>query len=296
MAPVRTLDLSKKSDVASDRYGPVGNWVPTVDSTLAPTSVVSDSTSALNLDDVTVRFGGITALSDVSIDVPAGQVLGLIGPNGAGKTTLFDVISGVRTPDAGRVVLDGKDVTGLSAVARARLGLRRTFQRVQTFGWLSVEDNVLAALEWRGGGGGMLADLVALPTRRARERARRQRVAEVLDTCGLTAVAKEPAGSLPIGLARTVEVARAIVDRPKVLLLDEPTSGLEEPEAERLGDLVQKMGRESCAVVLVEHDVSFVMRQCHRIVVLDLGRVLAVGSPEEIQANPAVRTAYLGEG
>ena len=143
----------------------------------------------------------------------------------------------------------------------------------------------------------MLADLVSFPTRRSRERQRRARVAEVLEQCGLTAVAKDPSGSLPIGLARMVEVARAIVDRPKVLLLDEPTSGIEEAEIERLADLVQALRADkSCAVVLVEHDVGFVMRQCDRIVVLELGRVLAEGAPAEIQADPRVRDAYLGEG
>jgi branched-chain amino acid transport system ATP-binding protein len=155
---------------------------------------------------------------------------------------------------------------------------------------------VLAALEWRGGGGGMLADLVSFPTRRRRERERRERAREVIERCGLTAVAKDPAGSLPIGLARMVEVARAVADRPRVLLLDEPTSGLEESEAERLGELIQSIrADQACAVVLVEHDVGFVMRQCQRIVVLDLGRVLAVGGPDEIQANAEVRAAYLGE-
>ena len=246
--------------------------------------------------DVTVRFGGITALSDVSLSAAHGEIVGLIGPNGAGKTTLFDVVSGVRAPDGGRVVLDGRDVTQSGAVARARKGLRRTFQRVQTFGWLSVEDNVLAALEWRGGGGGFVADLVSFPTRRHRERQRRTQVTDVLERCGLTAVAKEPSASLPIGLARMLEVARAVVDAPTVLLLDEPTSGLDETEAARLGELLQSIRAEgSCAVLLVEHDVGFVMRQCDRIVVLDLGRVLAVGGPSEIQANAAVRAAYLGE-
>jgi branched-chain amino acid transport system ATP-binding protein len=251
---------------------------------------------ALELEGVTVRFGGITALTDVDLCAAAGEVLGLIGPNGAGKTTLFDVVSGVTTPDSGRVRLDGTDITSLGAVARSRLGMRRTFQRVQTFGWLTVEDNVLSALEWRGGGGGLLADLVALPSRRRRERERRERTADVLERCGLTVVAKDQASSLPIGLGRMVEVARAIVDPPKVLLLDEPTSGLDETEAARLGELIKSIGSDkSCAVVLVEHDVGFVMRQCHRIVVLDLGRVLAAGSPEEIQANVEVRAAYLGE-
>jgi branched-chain amino acid transport system ATP-binding protein len=251
---------------------------------------------ALSLSGVTVRFGGITALQDVDLQLNAGEVRGLIGPNGAGKTTLFDVISGIRLPNAGRVELAGQDVTRLSAVRRARRGLRRTFQRVQAFGWLSVEDNVLVALDWRGGGGGLIADLVSFPTRLAREAKRRERVAQVLDLCGLTSVRRDSAGSLPIGLARMVELARAIVDRPKVLLLDEPTSGLDETEAARLGERIQDIRRqESCAVLLVEHDVGFVMRQCENIVVLHLGEVLAVGEPREIQANAAVRAAYLGE-
>jgi len=250
----------------------------------------------LSLSDVTVRFGGIAALSSVSLEAADGHVVGIIGPNGAGKTTLFDVISGVRPPDQGRVVLDGKDVTRTPATSRARLGLRRTFQRVQPFGWLTVEDNVLAALEWRSGGGGFLADLVAFPTRRARERERRRRVDEVLERCGLLPARKELAGSLPIGIARMVELARAIVDPPKVLLLDEPASGLDETETARLGEQIQAVREETgCVVLLVEHNAGFVMEQCDRVVVLNLGTVLADGSPEEIQTNQAVRDAYLGE-
>ena len=269
----------------------------TVESAALAPSAGESLVPVLALSDVTVRFGGITALEGVDLRLEGGEVLGLIGPNGAGKTTLFDVISGVRAPDEGKVLLDGADVTRLGAVARSRRGLRRTFQRVQTFGWLTVEDNVLAALEWRGGGGGMLADLVSFPTRRRRERERRVRVAEVLAQCGLTAVAKDPAGSLPIGLARMTEVARAVVDAPSVLMLDEPTSGLDEAEAARLGEVIQAIRADaSCAVMLVEHDVGYVMRQCDRVVVLDLGRVLASGQPSEIQANPEVRAAYLGEG
>jgi branched-chain amino acid transport system ATP-binding protein len=253
--------------------------------------------AALAIESVSVRFGGIRALTDVSFSLDYGEVVGLIGPNGAGKTTLFDAISGVRVPDEGRVLLGGRDVTRASAVTRARWGLRRTFQRVQTFGWLSVEDNVLAATEWEGGGGGILADLVAFPTRRNRERERRARVDEILVQCGLDAVRHEPAGSLPIGLARMVEVARALVARPKVLMLDEPTSGLDEPEMARLGERIQAVRASGeCAVLLVEHDVGFVMGHSDRIVVLDLGRVLAMGSPDEIQTNAAVRAAYLGEG
>jgi len=252
--------------------------------------------SALTLDGLGVRFGGIRALNGVSFSVMPGEVMGLIGPNGAGKTTLFDAITGVRLPEEGRVFLGGRDVTRDSAVDRARWGLRRTFQRVQTFGWLTVEDNVLAAIEWEGGGGGIFADLVAFPTRRGRERARRVKVDEVLEQCGLSAVRHEPAGSLPIGLARMVEVARAVVADPKVLVLDEPSSGLDEFEAERLGTRIQALkATGECAVVFVEHDVGFVMEQCDRIVVLDLGEVLATGTPDEIQQNTAVRAAYLGD-
>jgi branched-chain amino acid transport system ATP-binding protein len=249
----------------------------------------------LVVDDIAVHFGGIVALAGVSLSARAGEVLGIIGPNGAGKTTLFDVVAGVRAPSRGRVALDGDDLTRRTPSARARLGLRRTFQRVQTFGWLSVEDNVLAALEWRSGGGGVFADLVHLPTRTSRERDRRAHVAKVLARCGLMPVRHELAGSLPTGTARMVELARAVADEPRLLLLDEPASGLDELEVERLGACIEHARDEiGCAVLLIEHDAAFVMRHCDRVVVLDRGAVLAIGSPEEIQANQAVRDAYLG--
>ena len=250
----------------------------------------------LSLSHITVRFGGIVALNDLSFDAQRGEVLGIIGPNGAGKTTLFDVVSGVRAPNDGRVQLAGRDITSTSSTARARAGLRRTFQRVQAFGWLSVEDNVLAALEWRGGGGGFAADLVYSPTRRRRERERRQRVDEVLDRCGLTAVRRELAGSLPIGVARMVELARAIVDEPSLLLLDEPASGLDETEIVRLGEQIQAVRNETgCTILLVEHNAGFVMEQSDRVVVLNLGTLLAQGLPAEVQNDQTVRDAYLGE-
>jgi branched-chain amino acid transport system ATP-binding protein len=250
----------------------------------------------LELQAVSVNFGGISALDGVSLRAAAGEILGLIGPNGAGKTTLFDVISGVRAADSGRVLLDGADISRLTASARARRGLGRTFQRVQTFGWLTVEDNVLAALEWRGGGGGLLADLVASPLRRRRERERRARVAATLERCGLTGVKHELAASLPVGIARMVELARSIVDQPRLLLLDEPASGLDEREAQRLSAVIREVRVETkCAVVLVEHDAGFVMAHCDRVVVLDRGSILAEGLPEEIQQSHAVRSAYLGD-
>jgi ABC-type branched-subunit amino acid transport system ATPase component len=251
----------------------------------------------LALEAVSVTFGGTTALNSVSLSVQTGEVVGLIGPNGAGKTTLFDVISGVCIPNHGHVFLGGRDMTGENPVARARWGLRRTFQRVQTFGWLTVEDNVLAALEWEGGGGGLLADLVAFPTRRRREKERRARAGEMIERCGLSAVRSDLAGSLPVGLARMVEVARALIAGPNVLLLDEPSSGLDQGEAERLGDCINGLRSDAeCCVILVEHDVGFVMEHSDRVIVLNLGEVLATGVPAEIQKNELVRAAYLGNG
>jgi branched-chain amino acid transport system ATP-binding protein len=255
------------------------------------------SSPRLHLEGVTVRFGAMVALDHVSLTAAAGEVLGIIGPNGAGKTTLFDVIAGVRRPSSGRIVLDGSDVTGQACATRARSGIRRTFQRVQTFGWLSVEDNVLTAMEWRSGGGGFLADVVGWRGRTRRERERRSRVQVVLDRCGLLGVRSELASSLPIGIARMVELGRAIVDSPTLLLLDEPASGLDDVEATRLGEQIKQVRSEGeCAVLLVEHNAGFVMSYCDRVIVLDRGQVLAEGTPEEIQRNHLVRDAYLGQG
>src|SRR3954470_7749574 len=187
---------------------------------------------------VTQRFGGITAVDDVTLTVHPRTVHGLIGPNGAGKTTLFDCIAGMQKPVKGTVMLDGNDVTTASSVQRARRGLRRTFQRQQVFGWLSVEDNVLLALEWRGGGGGVAGDLLRVPGRRRRERERRARTDQILEQCGLLELRSTPAGGLSIGELRRVELARAIVDAPRLLLLDEPTSGLEDSETDQLGEII----------------------------------------------------------
>ncbi|MET9958647.1 ABC transporter ATP-binding protein [Streptomyces sp. NPDC006326] len=248
----------------------------------------------LEASGISVRFGGVRALTGVDLVVRAGEVCGLIGPNGAGKTTLFDVLSGIRRPDRGRLLLDGEDITRRSPVWRARHGMRRTFQRQQLFGQLSVADNVLVAQEWRGGGGGWAADLVGSPTRRRRERARRERGERVLRSCGVGALGAAYAGGLPVGQARMVELARAVADPPRVLLLDEPASGMSAPERGQLAAVVRRLAGEGCAVLLVEHDVAFVMELCARVVVLDLGTVLAEGSAAEVRADPLVREAYLG--
>jgi branched-chain amino acid transport system ATP-binding protein len=249
--------------------------------------------TVLALEGIRVRFGGITAVDGVDLRVAPNEICGVIGPNGAGKTTLFDVIAGVRKPDEGKIFLDGSDMTKATSVAMARFGIRRTFQRIQTYGWLSVEDNVLAALDWRGGGGGVVADLFRLPSRRRIERQRRDQVEEVLRACGLWEIREQRVCDLPLGRARMVEFARAIVDPPKLLLFDEPTSGLDAADAEIMGEHIERLHKsETCAILLVEHNVSFVLRYAPRIVVLDLGKVLADGTPEEIQSDPAVLAAY----
>ncbi|MET7754676.1 ABC transporter ATP-binding protein [Streptomyces sp. NPDC005389] len=238
----------------------------------------------LRASGIDVRFGGVHALRDVTVDVGPGEICGLIGPNGAGKTTLFDVVSGMRRPDAGTVAYDGTDITRRSPVWRARHGIRRTFQRQQLFGQLSVADNLVVAQDWRGGV-------------RPAARRRRERATAVLHECGLDALADAYAGGLPVGQARMVELARALADPPRVLLLDEPASGTTAEERRGLADVIRRTAdEENCAVLLVEHDVAFVMELCSRVVVLDLGRVLAEGPAAEVHADPAVREAYLGSG
>jgi branched-chain amino acid transport system ATP-binding protein len=248
----------------------------------------------LQVSDIVVTFGGIRALNGVSLGIGPAEIRGLIGPNGSGKTTLFDVISGVRRQDSGRVLFRGEDVTATTTTHRARAGLRRTFQRTQVFGRLTVAENLLFALEWRGGGGGLFADVFRLPGRRRLEQERMDRVMRLLELCALTEVADTAAGALPIGIARRVEFARAVIDDPVLLLLDEPTSGLDGSESERLGELIELFSghHHRCAILLVEHDVGFVMQRCSRVSVLHMGELIAEGSPEEIQESDRVRAVY----
>ncbi|MBK9178621.1 MAG: ABC transporter ATP-binding protein [Acidimicrobiales bacterium] len=235
----------------------------------------------LDVDDVTVRFGGLTALDNVSLAAAGGRVTGLIGPNGAGKSTLFDVVTGLRPAAGGRVRLGGRDLRGMGPGRRARLGLARTFQRLELFGLLSVRENVLVAAE-------------------ARRRWTRDGSdpGDVADAClarlGLRELAGEPADNLPTGLARLVEVARALASRPRVLLLDEPASGLSAAETGALTPLLRSLAADGLAVVLVEHDVGLVAEVCDVVHVLDAGRVLASGPPAEVRADPRVIAAYLG--
>ncbi len=229
-----------------------------------------------------VRFGGHTAVRDVDLDVEAGQITGLIGPNGAGKTTTFNVITGLQEVVRGRVLLDGRDLTDTKAHVRARAGIARTFQRLEVFGSLTARENVLTAAEIRRS---WSHDRKMDPEREADQ---------LLERVGLRKVADERVDAMPTGLARLVELARALATRPKVLLLDEPASGLDETESESLASQLRELAEEGMAILLVEHDVQLVMQVCSLINVLDFGAILAVGTPDEIQQNAAVLDAYLG--
>jgi branched-chain amino acid transport system ATP-binding protein len=250
----------------------------------------------LEVNEIEVSFGGVRAVQGVSVSVDAGLVYGVIGPNGAGKTTLFDAIFGYNRPSGGSVVLQGVDITRKPTSWRARQGMRRTFQRQQTVGSLSVRDNIIVGTEWHGGGGGPLTDLIASPIRRRLENQRREAVDDVLESFGLSGVADARADSLPIGHARLLELARAVIDRPVLLLLDEPTSGMASKEVETVQRVMRQVREDyGTTVLVVEHDVPFIMEVCDRIMVLDLGSVVADGTPDEIRHNEEVKRSYFGQ-
>jgi branched-chain amino acid transport system ATP-binding protein len=237
----------------------------------------------LEIQEVSVRFGGLAALSEVSLSVAEGAITGLIGPNGAGKTTLFNVVTGMQRPNAGTVRLDGRDLHGVSSYRRARLGLGRTFQRLELFGSLTVAENI-----------GVAASIAQRGVVKARSKAIRGIREELLDQVGLTSVANDRADTLPTGTGRLVELARALATRPKVLLLDEPAAGQDTDETERFSEVLRDLANNGLAILLVEHDMELVMNVCHTVVVLDYGSTIYTGTPAEVRADPGVQAAYLG--
>jgi branched-chain amino acid transport system ATP-binding protein len=235
----------------------------------------------LDVQEVSVRFGGHLALDHASLSAEAGQITGLIGPNGAGKTTMFNAITGLLSPTSGRICIDGRDVTGLKLHKRARMGLARTFQQLELFSMLTVRENIRVAADIR--------------KRWARDGTDPGSLTEsIIERVGLTRVADERVTSLPTGQGRLVELGRALACQPRVLLLDEPASGQDDAETHRFGALLTELAATGTAVVLVEHDMALVMEVCDRVHVLDLGRMIAVGDCKQIQTDPAVLEAYLG--
>ncbi len=249
----------------------------------------------LKVRNVTVRFGGVVALDGVSLDLNRGEILGLIGPNGAGKTTLFNCISGVTQPDSGAIGFDGRSLTNAAPHERAARGVARTFQNLQLWGSMTVEENLMVpmdALSHRN----TFSDALHLPFSSYAERASRERARAVLHVLDLDGHARARAGDLPAGIQRRVEIARALASRPRLMLLDEPAAGLDAEETAHLGELLRAVrDRFHVSMLLVDHDMSLVMRVCDYIYVLDFGKMLAQGEPAAIRSDPKVIAAYLGE-
>jgi branched-chain amino acid transport system ATP-binding protein len=249
--------------------------------------------SVLKASGVSKRFSGITALTSVSIEIFEGERVGLIGPNGAGKTTFFNCVLGMLHADAGTVELGGRDVTGLPVHQRARMGIGRTFQRIELFPDSTVRDHLFIAERVRRGDGRLWKDFLGMGRPRPDEIARCD---EVLQLLGLTALAGEPIERLSLGQCRLVEVGRALMTQPKVLLLDEPSSGLDRAETATLAATLRVVQAEQgFAILLVEHDVELVSSFTTRSYVLDFGQMIIAGPTKEVLASTAVRTAYLGE-
>jgi branched-chain amino acid transport system ATP-binding protein len=247
----------------------------------------------LDVRNVSVSFGGLKALSDVTFSVEQGEIFSIIGPNGAGKTTLFNVVSGMSASDTGEVYLTGERLNGLPPSQRARLGIQRTFQNLQILGSMTALENVMVGshLHQRTG---FLAALFGLPGVSVETETAAEHGRLLLERLGLAGVRDQQASTLPYGLQKRLEIARALAARPQILLLDEPAAGLNANETSEIGDVIRKLAEEGITIVLVEHDMRLVMGISNRIFVLNFGRALACGTAEEVSSDPEVVRAYLG--
>ena len=264
--------------------------------TVTERTQAGNSTVRLSCRDVSVRFGGLMAVNQVSISVPAAGIVGLVGPNGAGKSTLFGVLSGILPPTRGRVFLNGEDITSTSPQQRAALGLARTFQHPELFTGLTVRDHLVLAHRARHEKSRVWTDLFSAGSLRRPGSVETEQVDGLIEMLGLIPLASRPAAGLPLGVARLIELGRALATDPKVLLLDEPSSGLDSAASEQFESTLARLAQErDISVLLVEHDVEMVMRMCTTVNVLDFGSCIASGTPQQIRSDARVRAAYLGE-
>ncbi|WP_373324388.1 ABC transporter ATP-binding protein [Tepidiforma flava] len=261
---------------------------------MAATVSANGSQALLSVRDVSLRFGGLVALDGVSFDVPAGKILGLIGPNGAGKTTMFNAITRLYRPQAGEIWFGQTNLLGLAPHEIPRLGIARTFQNLALFPSMTVRDNIRVGLH-ASTKADVFSQALRLPWVGREERRAEQVVDEAIDYLGLRAVERHPAAGLPFGTLKRIELARALVARPKLLLLDEPAGGLNHEEVSALGALIRDIReRFDVTILLVEHHMGLVMSISDRVVVLDFGKKIAEGTPDEVRRNPEVIRAYLG--